>query len=59
MERYVVKTIIQVDDYGGKEIKPENERTRRNVGDIFRCDKQRYEHLKKLKLVYLVGIDKL
>ena len=59
MERYIVKTIIEFDDYGGKEIKPENEKIRRNIGNIFRCNKQRYEHLKALKLVYLVGIDKL
>lgn len=58
MERYIVKTITTFDDYGGKEISLENEKIRREIGDIFRCCKERYIYLKSLKLVYLVGIDK-
>lgn len=58
MENYIVKTIIQFDDYRGLEIIPENPKITRTIGDIFRCNKERYLVLKEKGLVYLVGIDK-
>ena len=59
MERYIVKAVMQFDDYQGKEISPENPKLTRNIGDIFRCNKDRYLYLKSRNLVFLVGIDKL
>lgn len=58
MKNYIVKAIFNFDDYEGKEIKPENPKVRRNINDVFNVDKERYEHLKELNLVMLVGIDK-
>lgn len=58
MENYIVKVIIEYDDYGGKEINNENPKTRRKVGELFHCTKERYEYLKSLDLVTLRGIDK-
>ena len=46
MKNYVVKALTNFDDYQGLEITP-------NV------TKERYEHLKELNLVVLVGIDKV
>ena len=59
MKNYIAITINTFDDYGGKEIAPENERVRREVGDVFRCDRERFLYLKSRKLVNLAGIDKL
>lgn len=58
MKNYLVKTLVQFDDYEGLEIKPENPRVQRKINDIFNCTKERYEHLKDLNLVVLVGIEK-
>lgn len=58
MKNYIVKALTNFDDYEGLEIKPENPRIRRNTNDIFNVKKERYEHLKELNLVMLVGIDK-
>lgn len=58
MKNYLVKSNFVFDDYEGKEIKPENPKVRRNINDVFYVDKERYEHLKELNLVTLVGIDK-
>lgn len=58
MKNYIVKAKILFDDYEGLEIKPENPRTRRIAGDVFNCTKERFEHLKGLNLVDLVGIEK-
>lgn len=58
MKNYIVKSITNFDDYEGLEIKPENPRIRRNINDVFNVTKERYEYLKELKLVTLVGIDK-
>lgn len=59
MEKYLVKTLVQFDDYGGKAITPENPRIQRKVNDVFRVTKERYTYLKSRNLVFLVGIDKL
>lgn len=58
MKNYIVKSTTVFDDYEGLEIKPENPKVRRNINDIFNVTKERYEHLKDLKLVELVGIEK-
>jgi len=58
MKNYIVKALTNFDDYEGLEIKPENPRIRRNTNDVFNVKKERYEHLKELNLVMLVGIDK-
>lgn len=58
MKNYIVKAKILFDDYEGLEIKPENPRIRRIAGDVFNCTKERFEHLKGLNLVDLVGIEK-
>lgn len=58
MKNYIVKAIFNFDDYEGKEIKPENPKVKRNINDVFNVDKERYEHLKELNLVTLVGINK-
>jgi len=58
MKNYIVKSLRQFDDYEGLEIKPENPRIKRNINDVFNVDKERYEYLKNLGLVELVGIDK-
>lgn len=59
MKNYVVKASMEFDDYEGLEIKPENPRTKRKIGDVFNVTKERYEYLEGRKLVTLVGIDKL
>lgn len=59
MKNYVVKATMQFDDYGGLEIKPENPRITRKIGDVFNVTKERYEYLEGRGLVTLVGIDKL
>lgn len=59
MKNYVVKATMQFDDYGGLEIKPENPRILRKIGDVFNVTKERYEYLKDRGLVMLVGIDKI
>ena len=58
MKNYVVKATRSFDDYEGREIKPENPKVIRKLNDVFNVDKERYEHLKNLDLVMLVGIDK-
>ena len=58
MENYKVKTIRKFDDYKGLEIKPENPKIERQINDVFNVTKERYEYLKNLNLVVLVGIDK-
>lgn len=58
MKNYIVRATTPFDDYEGLEIKPENPKTHRNLKDIFNVTKERYEYLKKLNLVILVGIDK-
>lgn len=59
MKNYVVKASMEFDDYGGLEIKPENPRITRKIGDVFNVTKERYEYLEGRGLVTLVGIDKL
>lgn len=59
MKNYVVKASMEFDDYEGLEIKPENPRIKRKIGDVFNVTKERYEYLEGRKLVTLVGIDKL
>lgn len=59
MKNYVVKASMEFDDYEGLEIKPENPRTKRKIGDVFNVTKERYEYLEGRGLVTLVGIDKL
>lgn len=59
MKNYVVKALTNFDDYQGLEINPDNPKVRRNTKDVFNVTKERYEHLKKLNLVVLVGIDKV
>jgi len=59
MKNYVVKALVVFDDYEGLETIPENPKTKRNIGDIFNVTKERYEHLKGLNFVVLVGIDKI
>lgn len=59
MKNYVVKATTVFDDYEGLEIKPENPKVRRNLNDVFNVTKERYEYLQQLKLVTLVGIDKI
>lgn len=59
MKNYVVKALINFDDYQGLEINPDNPKVRRNTKDVFNVTKERYEHLKNLNLVVLVGIDKV
>jgi hypothetical protein len=58
MKNYIVRAATPFDDYEGLEIKPENPKKHRNLKDIFNVTKERYEYLKKLNLVILVGIDK-
>ena len=58
MKNYIVRATTPFDDYEGLEIKPENPKTHRTLKDIFNVTKERYEYLKKLNLVILVGIDK-
>lgn len=58
MKNYIVRATTPFDDYEGLEIKPENPKKHRNLKDIFNVSKERYEYLKKLNLVKLVGIDK-
>lgn len=58
MKNYIVRATTPFDDYEGLEIKPENPKIHRNLKDIFNVTKERYEYLKKLNLVILVGIDK-
>ena len=59
MKNYVVKALKNFDDYQGLEINPDNPKVRRNTKDVFNVTKERYEHLKNLNLVVLVGIDKV
>lgn len=59
MKNYVVKALTNFDDYQGLEINPDNPKVRRSTKDVFNVTKERYEHLKKLNLVVLVGIDKV
>lgn len=59
MKNYLVKAIKEFDDYEGAEIKPENPKTKRIVGAIFNCTKERYEYLKENNAVELVGIDEI
>ena len=59
MENYIVRTLVEFDDYQGLEIKPENPKVRRKINENFNCTKERYEHLKNLGLVLLVGIEKV
>lgn len=59
MKNYVVKASMEFDDYEGLEIKPENPRIKRKIGDVFNVTKERYEYLEGRGLVTLVGIDKL
>lgn len=59
MKNYVVKALIEFDDYEGAEIKPENPRTKRLINSIFNCTKERYEYLKENNAVELVGIDEI
>lgn len=59
MKNYIVRATTPFDDYEGLEIKPENPKKHRNLKDIFNVTKERYEHLKNLNLVVLVGIDKV
>lgn len=58
MKNYLVQARFEFDDYEGQEIKPENPKVRRKINDVFNVDKERYEYLKELNLVTLVGIDK-
>ena len=58
MKNYIAEAITIFDDYEGQEIKPENPKTRRNVGDLFNCTKERFEYLKRKGLVILKGINK-
>ncbi|MBQ3298577.1 MAG: hypothetical protein IJH63_13070 [Methanobrevibacter sp.] len=58
MKNYVVKALTNFDDYQGLEINSDNPKVRRNTKDVFNVTKERYEHLKELNLVVLVGIDK-
>lgn len=59
MKNYVVKASMEFDDYEGLEIKPENPKIKRKIGDVFNVTKERYEYLEGRCLVTLVGIDKL
>ena len=58
MKNYVVKALTNFDDYQGLEINSDNPKVRRNTKDVFNVTKERYELLKELNLVVLVGIDK-
>lgn len=58
MKNYLVKAKQSFDDYEGLEIIPENPKKTRVVNDVFNVTKERYEYLKKLNLVILVGINK-
>ena len=58
MKNYVVKALTNFDDYQGLEINSDNPKVRRNTKYVFNVTKERYEHLKELNLVVLVGIDK-
>lgn len=59
MKNYVVKALVNFNDYEGKEINPSNSFVERKISDTFNCTKERYEHLKEKKLVVLVGINKI
>lgn len=59
MKNYLVKAITNFDDYQGLAITPDNPKVRRNINDVFNVTKERYEHLKELNFVVLVGIDKI
>lgn len=58
MKNYLVQATRKFDDYEGLEIKPENPKKERKLNDVFNVTKERYEYLKKLNYVMLVGIDK-
>lgn len=59
MKNFVVKSLIDFNDYEGKDIDPsKNQYIERKVNDIFECTKERYLELKKHNAVMLYGINK-
>lgn len=56
MKKYVVKTIKDFNDYGGKEVNGKNKYIERKKGDIYSCSKERYLFLKEHEVVILMGI---
>ena len=59
MKNFVVKSLIDFNDYEGKEPTPPNEYKERLRDEIFRCTKERYLQLKEHGAVMLYGIDKV
>jgi len=57
MDNYKVKSLVQFNDYGGKDINnPENPYIVRAVGDEFNCTAERYLYLKERNAVELIEI---
>ena len=60
MKNFVVKSLIDFNDYGGKETDPsKNQYIERKINDIFECTKERYVELKEHNAVMLYGINKV
>lgn len=60
MDNYVVKAIINFNDYEGKDINnTNNDYIERKVGDNFKCSAERYLYLKEHHAVELVEIEKV
>jgi hypothetical protein len=57
-KRYVVKALKGFNDYEGKECISTNPCVRRNVGDIFKCTKERCDYLRHKEAVVLLEIEK-
>lgn len=60
MKNFVVKSLIDFNDYEGEEINPtKNNFVERKTNDIFLCTKERYLKLKEHGAVMLYGINKV
>ena len=59
MKNFVVKSLIDFNDYEGKEPTPDTKFIERKVNDIFLCTKERYLQLKEHNAVMLYGINKV
>ena len=57
-KRYVVKALKSFNDYEGKECVSTNPCVKRNIGDIFKCTKERCDFLRSKQAVVLVEIEK-
>lgn len=59
MKNFVVKSLIDFNDYEGKDTSSQNEYVERKINDIFLCTKERYLQLKEHGAVMLYGINKV